>query len=158
MFEEMMRGLAAEQGKKKMRKAVRDFNNSDILAKLDTTPALPVKNNFKPGDLITQVVVNVEKDGEPNTRYKFPMPGQPAKVVGVIENPDFEEDSCGNKNGHKDLLVQAALANDPSEPNKMVVREYCMCSRYFRLWENGETIDQAVADYIDKADSEEKQD
>jgi hypothetical protein len=84
MFDEIIKSMQARD-LVKYRKATKDIQTNVILETLDVHKTLPLANKFKPGELVTQLITSIDpKDGEPNRRYSFPLPGQPTRVVADI--------------------------------------------------------------------------
>jgi hypothetical protein len=106
-------------------------SNKTILEALEATPVRPLQKEFKPGDLITQEILRKDpSDGEPMTRYRFPLPGQPAKVVAVILNPELSGDDKGSSDrGAEDIVIHTFTGVDDK------VLEFIVSSRFFRKFD-----------------------
>lgn len=159
MFDEIINSMQARD-RAKSRKIIKDMKTEDILSTFNAHNSLPLSNVFTKGELVTQVITHIDKgDGEPMRRYFFPMPGQPARVVAMLANPDFTADDTGCGAGYDDLLIEAAVPCSKENPTPEV-REYLVSSRYFRTWSEGEVVPPDLAAFIDKkaAEAESKED
>ena len=149
MLHDMLSKNKAIEGRIKHRKATKDLMPSTIMIALENYKPLPIKQTFKPDELVTQIITKIDpKDGEPMRRFSFPLPGQPARVIGMIENPKFISQEEGDANYYEDLLIAVAVAQVPPRQD-FEVREYVVSSRYFRPYLPGETVDLDVAEYLD---------
>jgi hypothetical protein len=133
-LEQMLGGLgqALQMAKaKEMRiKAFKSLSSKQILSKLQNHQPLPLRNEFSPGDIVTQVC-RPEFEGIPGTdeqvtRYAFPLPGHPAIVDAVVLDPSFEAEGSSTF-GYNDIVIRTF--------NGMVVSQFVVSSRYFRKWD-----------------------
>lgn len=145
----MLSGVEKIKTRAMHRKAAKDLPTKEILNALDTYKPLPIKVLFAPNQLVTQRVLSTNPEtGEPSRRFSFPLPGQPARVVGMIDTNVFEDSSEGDGNGYNDLLIAAVVPEMPPKKG-FAVREYLVSSRYFRAYVPGETVEESVAKFID---------
>jgi len=124
-------------GKKDQAKKLAEATSESILKAIENEKPF-AQNNFRVGDLITQVIRNEKCPcghcSERDYRYKFPVPGQPAKVVAVQNNAIYSDDKY--QLTREDLVIRLFNGNH--------IRDYCVDSSAFRLWVEGEQIDEAV--------------
>ena len=123
-----------------------------ILEKIKSHPYLPLENIFTKGQLVTQVIAGVDLSGEPETRYKFPLPGQPAIVVDVIPNAPVTEGKPSIFWGKDDISIGVLTP--------IGVKHFIASSRYFRPW-NPETdtkVDDLVEADINKKTKADEED
>jgi hypothetical protein len=126
MFERLLRQRQGSDDTAKLAAV----SNKTILEALEATPVRPLQKEFKPGDLITQEILRKDpSDGEPMTRYRFPLPGQPAKVVAVILNPELSGDGKSSSDrGAEDIVIHTFTGTG-------MVLEFIVSSRFFRKFD-----------------------
>lgn len=106
---------------------VSEIKNEEILACLESHQSRPITKKFQVGDLVTQDLLTIDSDGEPMVRYKYPLMGQPAKVVGLVPKEllqlkDEKKDST--LFGIDDMVIATHTGTG--------LKEFLVSSRFFR--------------------------
>lgn len=141
----MLEELFGQRNKKKELAhllAVSEIKNEEILACLESHQSRPITKEFQVGDLVTQDLLTIDSDGEPRVRYKFPLMGQPAKVVGLVPKGLLRlEDKNADSTlfGIDDMVIATHTGTG--------LKEFLVSSRFFRKF-NPESDTQTNPDSI----------
>lgn len=119
----------------------------------------PLTKPFTTGDFITATIMEGHeeigcdcenckgREGKPATRYRFPLPGHPAKVIGVIP-PHLQEIDDGSGILDIDDLVIAVVTPGG-------VKEFTVSSRHFIPWTPDMKLNPAYAEWVNKQEEPE---
>lgn len=127
------------------------FDPNDMMERL-TKHTIPLAKSFNIGDFVTSTIMegreNVDSDYENNngdktkpvTRYRFPLPGHPAKVIGVVPHylQKIEDDS-----GLIDIEDLVIVVDTPDG-----MKEFVVSSRHFIAWTPDMKIHPAFTEWV----------